>query len=308
MQSQDEQGADLDPLDDASIAWDRVAEATFVVRQRFRYDYPGPIADLHHRLMIVPREKHGDQKRVASRLDVSPPANARDEHDAFGNPVATFFARRIERAIEFAHLSIVTRTASVGHYLPASALDDPATTVPTSLTACDQALRDAAKMLRSRYDDPRELAAAINDYVFAEMIYTAGATDVETTAAAAFQTRRGVCQDYSHVMLALARRCGLAGRYVSGHLLGEGGTHAWVEIVVAADGDAEVIAFDPTHGRRVDMRYVVVAIGRDYGDVAPTSGVFTAPYNGELTATKRVGATRVVYRDTRVVMPESAAS
>ena len=309
MQSQDEQGADLDPLDDSSIAWERVIEATFVVRQRFRYEYPGPIADLHHRLMIVPRERHGDQKRIASRLDVSPPANARDEHDAFGNPVATFFARRIERAIEFAHLSIVTRTAADGHRLPGNVLDDPALTTPTALTACDQALRDAAKMLRAKYEDPFELAAAINDYVFAEMIYTAGATDVETTATTAFQTRRGVCQDYSHVMLAIARRVGLAGRYVSGHLLGEGGTHAWVEIVLPSGTGAEVIAYDPTHGRRVDMRYVVIAVGRDYSDVAPTSGVFTAPYNGELTATKRVGATRVKYADSSpVAMRQAAAS
>ena len=308
MQLQDEQSNDLDPLDDASIAWDKVVEATFVIRQRFRYDYPGPIADLHHRLMIVPRERHGDQKRIASRLDVSPQANARDEHDDFGNPVATFFARRVERSIEFAHLSIVTRTASDGHRLPGNVLDDPALSTPTSLTACDADLREAARALRAAHDDPLDLARAINDYVFAEMVYTAGATDVETTAARAFATRRGVCQDYSHVMLALARRTGLCARYVSGHLLGEGGTHAWVEVVIPSGTAADVIAFDPTHGRRVDMRYVVIAVGRDYSDVAPTSGVFTAPYNGELTATKRVGATRVKYADPRANVPEAAAS
>jgi transglutaminase-like putative cysteine protease len=307
MQSHAEEN-ELSPLDDASIAWDHVAEATFVIRQRFRYDYPGPIADLHHRLMIVPRERHGDQKRIASRLDVTPPVNAQDEHDAFGNPVATFFARRIERSIEFAHLSIVTRTAADEHELPQGALEDPALTTPTALTACDAELREAAKQLRGSHDDPYALADAINAYVYGEMVYTAGATDVETTAAAAFATRRGVCQDYSHVMLALARRAGLCGRYVSGHLLGEGGTHAWVEIVLPSATGARVIAYDPTHGRRVDMRYVVIAVGRDYSDVAPTSGVFTAPYNGELTATKRVGATRVRYDDAYAVTPRAAAS
>jgi transglutaminase-like putative cysteine protease len=287
----------IDALDDSSIAWEHVAEATFVVRQRFRYDYPGPIADLHHRLMIVPRERHGDQQRIASRLDVSPPASAQDDHDTFGNPVATFFARRIECSIEFAHLSIVTRTADCEHLLPADVLDDPALTNATSLTACDATLREAAKALREQHADPYALAAAINAFVYAEMVYTAGATDVETTAAAAFAMRRGVCQDYSHVMIALARRAGLCARYVSGHLLGEGGTHAWVEIIVPRTNDsgATVLAFDPTHGRMVDLRYVIVAVGRDYSDVAPTSGVFTAPYNGELTATKRVGVTRVRY-------------
>jgi transglutaminase-like putative cysteine protease len=292
-----------EPLDDDSILWEHVVEATFVVRQRFRYEYPGPIADLHHRLMIVPRERHGDQKRIASRLDVSPPASSHDDHDAFGNPVATFFARRIERSIEFAHLSIVTRTANVAHLLPSDVLEDTALTAPTALTACDAALRDAARTLRAAHDDPVALATAINAYVFAEMVYTAGVTDVETTAIAAFGTRRGVCQDYAHIMIALARRVGLCARYVSGHLLGEGGTHAWVEVIVPAGAGAMVIAYDPTHGRLVNMRYVVIAVGRDYSDVAPTSGVFTAPYNGELTATKRVGATHVKYAS-----PEDGAS
>jgi transglutaminase-like putative cysteine protease len=127
------------------------------------------------------------------------------------------------------------------------------------------------------------------------MRYVAGSTDVETTASAAFAQRSGVCQDFAHVMLAIARRCGLAARYVSGHLIGEGGTHAWVEVLVPSASGALVLAYDPTHGNRVDMRYVVIAVGRDYTDVAPTSGVFTAPYSGELTATKRVGATRVLY-------------
>lgn len=82
---------------------------------------------------------------------------------------------------------------------------------------------------------------------------------------------------------------------MSGHLLGEGGTHAWIEILVPAGSGARVLAYDPTHGSVVDLRYVIVAVGRDYADVAPTSGVFTAPYNGELTATKTVTVTQVRY-------------
>jgi len=73
-----------EPLDDDSILWEHVVEATFVVRQRFRYEYPGPIADLHHRLMIVPRERHGDQKRIAT------PRDARDagaDYIVVGRPI-----------------------------------------------------------------------------------------------------------------------------------------------------------------------------------------------------------------------------
>ncbi len=282
------------PLDEAHVRWADVAEATYVVQQRFHYDYPGPIADLHHRLMVVPRERHGTQRRLATRLDVTPHAVAHDAHDAFGNPVATFFARRVDGMIEFTHRSIVTR--GCGEHLAAAAeLDDIRLRTPTALTAADAALREAAASLRARFPDPFARAEALCAFVFAEMAYVAGSTDVETTAATAFARRRGVCQDYAHVALALARHGGLAARYVSGHLLGEGGTHAWIEVLLLRDERAVVLAYDPTHGRRVDMRYIAIAVGRDYADVAPTSGVFTAPYGGALTASKRVAATSVRY-------------
>lgn len=291
--SSDGDVAALQPLADDSVVWNEVAEATYVLHQRFRYDYPGPIADLHHRLMVVPRERHGTQRRIAARLDVSPHAETHDGCDAFGNPVATFFARRIDRAIEFAHWSVVARTR--GEHRDPAALADASLRAPTDLTAADAALRDVARELRERTADPLALAHAINERVHAEMRYAAGDTTVETTAADAFALRRGVCQDFAHVMLALARRCGLAARYVSGHLVGEGGMHAWVEAIVPDRNGALVAAFDPTHGNLVDMRYVVVAVGRDYADVAPTSGVFTAPYAGAMSASKRVGAARVRY-------------
>jgi hypothetical protein len=70
MHARSSEDLDLEPLDDDAVNWPEVAEATYVVRQRFRYDYPAPIADLHHRLMLVPRTRHGDQRRIASRLDV----------------------------------------------------------------------------------------------------------------------------------------------------------------------------------------------------------------------------------------------
>jgi transglutaminase-like putative cysteine protease len=288
---------DLEPLADDSVDWPNVAEATYVVRQRYRYDYPAPISDLHHRLIIVPRTRHGDQRRIASRLDVFPHAVTQDGHDAFGNPVATIFARRIESSIEFAHWSVVTRRRDGRHRLEGSVLADPALHTPTDLTAADAELRSCAKTLRAATADERTLAERINDFVRSQMTYVTGKTTVETTAAKAFELRGGVCQDFAHVMIAIARRCGLAARYVSGHLVGEGGTHAWVEILVADGNEAEVLAFDPTHGCRVDMRYIVVAVGREYSDVAPTSGVYTAPFPGEMTATKRVGATRVRYGD-----------
>ncbi|MDB5069533.1 MAG: transglutaminase protein, partial [Candidatus Eremiobacteraeota bacterium] len=98
------------------------------------------------------------------------------------------------------------------------------------------------------------------------------------------------CQDYAHVMIALCRLCGIPARYVSGHLLGEGGTHAWLEVIEPAPGTgtARVAGYDPTHDRRTTLNYVFVAAGRDYADVAPTSGQFSAPYIGRFTTSRRV--------------------
>ncbi len=99
------------------------------------------------------------------------------------------------------------------------------------------------------------------------------ATDVDTTAADALAGGMGVCQDQAHVMLAMCRSVGVRARYVSGHLIGQGGTHAWVEALVPDGSGARAVAFDPCHGRRADRRYVTIATGRDYRDVAPRPAV-----------------------------------
>ena len=90
-------------------------------------------------------------------------------------------------------------------------------------------------------------------------------------------------------MLAVCRLCRLPARYVSGHLRGEGGTHAWVEVLLPGPaGGAEAVAFDPTHARAPGPGYLTVAVGRDYGDVAPTSGTYDGRWAGRLTISKRL--------------------
>ncbi|MGI8972556.1 MAG: transglutaminase-like domain-containing protein, partial [Gaiella sp.] len=123
-------------------------------------------------------------------------------------------------------------------------------------------------------------------------------TEVTTTAAEAWEAGIGVCQDYAHCMLALCRLCGLPARYVSGHVLGDGGTHAWVEVLVQHPQDERAlraVPLDPTHDRHAGLRYLTVAVGRDYCDVPPTSGTFDAPYGGVLTTQRRAAVTRVEY-------------
>lgn len=280
---------ETDFLDHDALDWAAVTAAVYQVDQRFRYEYATPVHDLRHRLVIAPPSRHGDQRRRAHRLRVSPELPAVQAGDQFGNEVFTIAAPRIEREVEFTFRSLVTRAQhGSDHAVAPALLDDPALRTPRPLTTPDADLLDAAADLRRRFRDPRELAAAINTFVDRELTYAKNVTDVFTTAAVAFRLRRGVCQDYAHVMLALARASGLAARYVSGHMLGEGSTHAWVEVIVPQGSGAVALSFDPTQGTATTLRYLVVAVGRDYEDVAPTSGSFVGNCAGSLTCEQSV--------------------
>jgi transglutaminase-like putative cysteine protease len=173
--------------------------------------------------------------------------------------------------------------------LPATALDDPTLLGSTRRTAADDAIRSVAQDCACR--DPLETAEQICAYVHGAISYDFGATSVSTTAAQALAGGRGVCQDSAHLMLAMCRVLSVPARYVSGHLLGEGGTHAWVEVIVPDGAGARAVAFDPCNDRRAGASYLTIAVGREYGDVAPTSGTYSGDASGRLTATKRVGVT-----------------
>lgn len=286
------------------IAWPNVAAITYLLEQSYRYDYPGPIRSLHHRLMVMPPIRHGDQTHVDESLTVTPHAQLAHGIDRFANRIVEIEMPFLAGPLSFTYRSRLERVFSLApHYLaPCDGLER-LHRMPTHLTAPDDRIAAAAERLRGLHSSPVHLARGISDYVFCEMHYAHDATTVFTTAADAFALRTGVCQDYAHVMLAIARAAGLCARYVSGHLHGEGGTHAWVEILVPDAHGTRVYAFDPTHGRDVDLRYVVIATGADYLDVAPTSGSFIAPYAGELTASKRVGIVDLQLR-TEITTPE----
>jgi len=279
-------------IDPASVDWDSARRAEYRLRQTFRYEYPEPISDLNHRLVVIPPERFGDQRRlwhdVSVRLDG---ARLDNRHDRFGNMVVDVFAPRVLDAIEFVAEVSVERRVAEPNRLPDGWLADGYLLEPSALTEPDDAILRAADDLAAAAGWGLPLADRINDWVYQSMTYRWGATGIRTTAAEALKLGAGVCQDYAHVMLAVCRACGLPSRYVSGHLVGQGGTHAWVEVVLPTDdgtGDAIAHTFDPTHAGRGGLGYVTVAIGGDYSDVAPTSGTYLSGARGRLTATKRV--------------------
>lgn len=272
----------------------RAAERVrYVLEQSFRYEYDAPVRGLRQRLVIVPPARHGNQHRRAHRLEVTGAQVRRQVgRDAYGNVVAWVEAERVPRAVEFRLAAVLERVRGDGPtLLPARALLDSRLLRATRLTAADDQLCAMANQIaaESAGDTAEEIADRISEAVSRTMTYSPGVTRVTTTAAEALAAGRGVCQDYAHVMLALCRILRLPARYVSGHLLGQGGTHAWVEVIVPRGDHAEAIALDPCNRRRTDSGYVTIATGRDYSDVAPTSGSYSGTSAGRLTADRRVG-------------------
>ena len=282
-------------LDHRRLDLDAARRVTYILEQSFRYEYDSPVESLRQRLVVVPPARHGGQYRRAHQLQVhGVPARRYVRRDVNGNVVAWLRAERVTHAIEFRLAAVLERVRADGPArLPAAALRSPHLLRPTRHTAADDRLRALAASLSGHDGTALESAQRICDAVHAAITYEHGVTSVRTTAAEALTAGRGVCQDSAHVMLALCHLLTLPARYVSGHLLGQGGTHAWVEVIVPAADDAIAIAFDPCNGRRAGAGYVTVATGRDYSDVAPTSGTYTGTSRGRLTTDRRVGVLAV---------------
>ena len=121
-------------------------------------------------------------------------------------------------------------------------------------------------------------AVAIGRHIYKNFTYTPNFTTVNTKPSEVLATRRGVCQDFAHLMLGMCRSMNIPARYVSGYFFNPQrqekeieASHAWVEIFLPGYGWK---GFDPTHDRVPDTRYVKLAVGRDYADIRPVSGSF----------------------------------
>lgn len=147
---------------------------------------------------------------------------------------------------------------------------------------------DFAAYARKSFEPERPVGEAARDLmqrIHREFAYESEATDVSTPALEVLKIRKGVCQDFAHVMVACLRSLGLPARYVSGYLLtqpppgqprliGADASHAWVSVYVPqADGPGEWHELDPTNDREAGEDYVRLAAGRDYSDVSPVRGV-----------------------------------
>ena len=285
-------------------AWERLSRAAFRVRQQYRYVYPTPIHDLRQRLMMLPPEEHGGQRLVQRDLQVDGADEMRmlSQVDRFGNVVHHVSSPMVREAVEFtAEFTVERFTSADPIRVPIDEVLVPQYLGRTALTAPDARIREEARALSGEiHATPTAAlaaevlpkgagaldAAGVRQWAAAQcgglwaaraITYQFGATGVQTPAAMALHLGRGVCQDYAHIAIAMLRELGVPVRYVSGHLLGEGAPHAWIEALLPdpdLPGALRAVAYDPTHQIAPGLNYITVAVGRDYSDVAPTSGTF----------------------------------
>jgi transglutaminase-like putative cysteine protease len=286
-------------LDLGSVDLDQARCVDYLLWQRFRYDYDGPVRDLRQRIVAVPRTRHGTLHRRAHHVQVTVPGHADASPpcriDRRGNMVVSVRLTAVLTSVEFTVAATLRRNGRlIDAALPATSLRAPGHLRATARTTADDELRAVAVELRASTSDDAEFCETACRLVKARFGYGFGSTSVHTTAAQAWTIGRGVCQDSAHVLLAICRAVGVPARYVSGHLLGEpGGSHAWVEVLVPNGAAARAIAFDPSNGCQAGPRHLPIAVGRDYADVAPTSGWYRGHARGGLTCEKRAGVTAV---------------
>jgi len=228
-----------------------------------------------------------DQLVIEAQVEVEPAVTCFRYWDYWGTLVYAFDIHRPHTALVVTGTSVVEtgpprHVPSIGWEV----LDDakvhdrfaellaPTAYVPLE----DPAVENPA--LESRASaTPADACAAVIAWVQERLRYERGATTVSTTALDALEHGGGVCQDFAHVSLALLRSAGIPARYVSGYLHPSAGadvgttvsgqSHAWVEAWLG-----EWTPLDPTNGRPVGERHVVVGRARDYADVSPLKGIF----------------------------------
>jgi transglutaminase-like putative cysteine protease len=247
-----------------------------IIRHETVYRFESPASAVIQTLRLTPRSFEG-QHVVRWRLDVDRNCRLRQHEDAFGNHTHVFAADgpidgltvMVEGEIDTQECGGVIRSA-IERFPPALYLRE------TDLTTPDAELAAFADEVAARPADGalatlHALMAAIHE----RMTFDASPTDSATTAAEAFQMRRGVCQDLTHIFLAAARRMRVPARYVSGYFRRIDGVtrqeagHAWAEAYVP---DLGWVGFDPTNGICVTEAHVRVAIGLDYLNAAPVRG------------------------------------
>ena len=274
----------------------------YAVEHETRYAYTAPVSQSWQLARLTPRPLPW-QRLVSHSLQIEPGVDERrDELDSFGNMVTHFGLHGAHRVlnvrmsclVEIGERAKAPQPEAVGGQVPWEAVRDairgdpqqddlvPASMCePTPLVPYSEA---ALVYAAPSFAHGRPWFAAVGELmhrIHADFEFEPGATTVSTSVDEVLYQRRGVCQDFAHLMLACLRGMGLPARYVSGYLLtdpppgqprlmGADASHAWVAAYLPGHGWIE---FDPTNDQLADIRYITLTWGADFADVVPLRGV-----------------------------------
>jgi transglutaminase-like putative cysteine protease len=273
----------------------------------FRYD--APVSESVMEVRMQPRTE-SVQRCLRFELTTSPRSRVFAYQDPEGNVVHHFDVPARHRELMVVAESVVEFVSAID--IPESCdpstwevLDEPITRErfieylePSHFARPTEALQAFGREIGlSRADDPLTVLRRLKKQIYDAFEYAQGSTRVDSHIDEALAARRGVCQDFAHVMIALVRGLGIPCRYVSGYLFHnhkgdersvDGASHAWVEAWLPSLG---WFGIDPTNRTLAMDRHIRVAIGRDYHDVPPTRGAFKGSARSELGVNVRVQTT-----------------
>lgn len=256
------------------------------VEHASRYVYARDVQSSYNEARVTPLTTPW-QLVLDSRIEVKPSANIQAYVDYWGSVVHAFDLQKPHAEMVITSRSVVETSPEPG-MLGSPAWDDlrdertadafAEYLAPTHQVPGDERLTEVAASLAANCG-PFEAANRAVAWVAEQLRYVAGATAVHTSAVEAWDGGEGVCQDFAHLTLGVLRAMGVPARYCSGYVhphgdaeIGEtvgGESHAWIEFWA---GDWYPV--DPTAGRSIGERHVLVARGRDYSDVPPIKGIF----------------------------------
>jgi transglutaminase-like putative cysteine protease len=241
------------------------------IRHETRYRYERPVKYSVQSLHLTPRR---DPSQRALAWSIAAPGRRLEQVDAYGNISHLLTIEEPHREIQIVVHGVV-ETADTESRQDDGPLSPLAYLAPTKLTLPNDDLKAFAHQALDQTADPRARVQALAEAVFDAVKYKSGTSDVADSAAVAFKSGEGVCQDHAHVYIASARAAGMPARYVSGYLFtgdtSDAASHAWVDVWLGAEIGWQSI--DVTHKRPAVRTYCRLAVGRDYLDAAPVRGV-----------------------------------